>query len=261
MSREFGKGFRYSGEQQLFPIVSSAAADAKIFGTGTATLVDGNQMDLSPDSLNGRLALIACGYDRYRFTHVDFIYTPTVATSTSDGMVLAFIQDASFTGTMNYVTAQEVTPSVTTPFRERCVLSYNYTGDQCWYSKLDVSTASLARQTVQGMLFGYRSANSGGLLPEGNLRLRYTIELYQQAPTLGLVLTGLSALEYAELKGHLDALRTKKEVAVERKDFAPVPLARPVVATGSMSALAATGQSTGAIASHVDDRYILVKQP
>lgn len=224
-----GAGWSCSGTQFLCP-VTTTASDSQLFSTTGTASSSINQVILNPDILNGRMALIARTFTRYRFRYVAFEYSPLVATSQNGGYSLAYSTDPvlSTVDSLSYSAVQELTPSIKGPFRERGMLEMRYDGDGSWFcEETTEGTATGSRMVNQGVLLGYPSSSSIGAVPQGDLRIRYTIELFCPIPDLGFTVITRSREEAKAAKLAVSALRQKKDESKESKDsIRPVTMER-----------------------------------
>lgn len=258
-----GRGQRFVGAQMLTSVVTTASDSQMWTGTSPAATYSINQILLSPDNLNGRLAVFANVYARFVFRRIMIEYEPLVATSQAGGGVLAIVNDPQIsigTTILTYALAQDVTPSVTFPFRERAKLEYTYSGDDLFYTENDTEGHSSLRLTNQGVLIGIPSASSLGALTMGTLRIHYVIDMFQPVPT-----SAISASERKLVREFLAKVRGQaqpSEGKEERKASDPVPVSRQV-ASGSTSStsvgVSASSQSQNLLRA-VDDNYVLVKR-
>jgi len=192
---------------QPFSDVNTAAAASDFFTASTlATMYTGlNTIGLSPDALNGPLAAQANLHQKYVFTDVMLEYTSNVATSQAGSFALSYIQDgANVNPPTNFSEARQIVPSLTANFRSDTVyLHIHYDGDEVYWTENETATLAGRRQTFQGIIHGFPSANTLGVLSMGYLNVYYRIELYQSVNSQG----------FTFLRGNTGELPLMKQLA------------------------------------------------
>jgi hypothetical protein len=209
---EHGVGILVQG-RQLLTDVTTTATDSQLFaGTGTATVTGINEIGVSPDLFNGRLALIARTYSRYKFTRITFHYVPRVATSDVGLFALGYIQDSAYKSfvTPTFATTEGMDPSMTVSFRKEGTLEVRYSGPKTWFTEYTASTSADERQTAQGGLMGYPDATSIGALQHGWIWVDYEIEFYQPSVDFGFTLDVKTEEEQAAAKLAVMRIRDSK---------------------------------------------------
>ncbi len=180
---ELGGGVRVTGRQEFTALVTTAA-DNQLFAASGATVNTINSIFLSPDTLNGRLALQARTYDRYVFRKVRLWYLPRVPTTQAGSFVLGYVNDPVFPSP-TYTTVSSMSPSMTATFygEPRCVdLVDDMKTEKTWFTTYDATNAATLRLTVQGTVLGVPDATSIGATVMGRVWIEYMIDLFQ--PTL-----------------------------------------------------------------------------
>ncbi len=187
---EYGIGVRIAGRQLVTGLVTTAG-DTQLFSGGTAT-VSINNFRLSPDTLNGRLALQARTYSRYCFRQVDLEFVSRVPTTQAGSFVLGYSEDpaAAGFGTPTFASVCEMSPAIQASFITPHVVFpvlNNYQSQKTWYTEYAGATTPEDRQTAQGVILGYPDVTSIGAVTQGFLWINYVIDLYQ--PTLDMGFT------------------------------------------------------------------------
>jgi len=270
--RTHGRGMRFVGVQVLQKIVTTASDSQLWTGTAPAVAVTNNAILLNPDTLNGRLAVYANSYARYAFRSIRLEFEPLVATSQAGGCALAIVNDPQYLATaavIDYTTIQDITPSVSFPFRERGSLSYKYDGDDLFFTEFDNATTAATRQTVQAVLIGYPSSSSIGAVTQGTIRIHYVIDMFQPVNTLNISLSGLTVEEKNAVRAYAESVRAKKaapeqsdKTLGEHKDLMEVPMTRQNTvisqSTSSVSSASSSSVTSGYRAPSVNEQYVLV---
>lgn len=193
-------GLRLCG-RQIVCSITTTATDTQLFATTTGGATVGtNTINISPDSLNGRVALIGRNFVKYAFRHARFVYEPRVATSQAGSFIVAFLEDPAVGSfqTLAYGTAHSIVPSVKSCFREEIALEYNYQGDELFWSELDESAISGRRQTIQGLFVGFPDVTSIGATQMGDVMIEYCVDLYCFASDYGFALFRIRTQEEQE---------------------------------------------------------------
>jgi hypothetical protein len=203
---ELGGGVRVVG-RQLLTKVATGAADLSLFVTNNvATALDVNTIQLSPDALNGRLALQARTYDRYCFRKVVLTYVNRVPTTQAGSFALGYVGDAGVPATtFNAVT--QMSPAIQASFLTplaRVEIVNDMTTTRTWYTTLDNTSVASGRLTVQGCIVGAPDVTSIGAITMGYIWVDYMIDLYQPTQDEGFTLR----LTPAEIS----AVRAKREL-------------------------------------------------
>lgn len=266
----FGRGQRFVGTQMLTNAVTTASDGQLWTGTAPTAVASINVIKISPDIFNSRLALFAQTYARYRFTRIEVEYEPLVASTAIGGFALCVVPDSMIDGTAtySYSAAQEVTPSLVCPFRERGTLVYTVplSNDELWYTEYDGATTAGARLSAQCALLGYPSSSSLGATTQGTFRLRYVIECYNPVSSEAIVsLVRTTKKERELLNNFLDKIRQDVKdvkVAVESKESKdPLSSQRVQCSQSSSSVLSSLSpavSSGGFQNPRLDERYLLV---
>ncbi len=267
----YGVGQRFVGVQQLTTLVTTASDSALFSNAAPATRFTVNQIMISPDILNGRVAVFANTYARYAFRQIRLEYEPYVAMTQAGGAVLALVNDPATNSTAvpDYTTAQDIVPSVTFALREKASLTYHYNGDDLFFTEYSTDGTAELRQVVQCALFGFPSSSSIGAVSMGQLRIHYVLDMFQPCNTLGVSLSGLTPEEKKMVGAYASSLRAAKvkaakadETLGEHKDLMEVPMSRQNT-VASQSTSSATTASTGSTVSGfraptVNEQYVLV---
>ncbi len=209
--RDFGSGIRITGRQYLCPL-TTAVGSPDIFGSGQAT-VTANLYKLSPDSLNGRVALMARNYTRFAFRKVRFVYTPDCSNTTAGSFAMGYSNDPetnSFS-TPSFTQVQSMQPSALTAYREPVYLDVKYTGDLTWFTEIDAGTSAASRLTYQGELVAYGSANYGSATNLGQFWIEYVLDLYGNSIDYGFSVGVASEKEKVLVEQFLRRLRLEDD--------------------------------------------------
>jgi hypothetical protein len=184
---ELGGGVRIAG-RQYFTNITTTAGDNQIFSANGATIAGMNQINISPDLFNGRLALQARTYDRYCFRKLRFTYVPRVPTSQVGSFVMGYVGDAIAGPTLTFLSVSSMSPSIQTTFYGSPI-HFDAIDDmettKYFYTLYDSASTASIRQTAQGMLLGYPDAPSIGATTMGGLWVDYLIDLYQPTVDMG----------------------------------------------------------------------------
>jgi len=214
---EHGVGIHVQGRQLLSDVTTTATGTELFAGTGLAT-VGNNTIALSPDRFNGRLALTARTYNRYKFTRVTITYVPRVATSDVGMFSIGYIQDgpADTFATTSFAACTQMDPNMQTSFRKACSFTFRYSGFNTWYTEFSNTTTAAVRQTTQGELIGFPDLTSIGATQHGWLWVDYSIELYQPTLDFGFTLDVKSKEELEAVRKALGAYRVSQQASSRR---------------------------------------------
>jgi len=210
--KDFGNGIRMEGRQLLSDVTTTNADSSLFAGTGTATAITANAIQLSPDALNGRIALQARNWSRYAFRRVCVKYIPRVATSDVGQLAMAYIPDglaSSTLSTPSFATTTAVAPGMVVPFRKMAEFCITYTGDLTWFTKLDNATIAGSRATCQGEMVGFPDASSIGNIQHGWTWVEYVVDFYGEVSDYGFTFTAKTAEEKEAIELLLQKLRLK----------------------------------------------------
>lgn len=186
---ELGGGVRITGRQEMNPVITTAT-DSQLFGAGTASTNSINAIYLSPDTLNGRLALQARTYDRYVFRKVRLWYLPRVPTTQPGSFALGYVNDSKFPAP-TFSNISSMCPSMNATFygEPRYVdLVDDMNTQKTYFCLLDVTSEASLRQTVQGVILGAPDVTSIGAVTMGRIWIEYMIDLYQPTIDQGFTL-------------------------------------------------------------------------
>lgn len=183
---EYGMGVRVTGRQYFVAFTTEAAANG-LFVTGTATATTTNLIYCSPDTMNGRLALMARNYVKYAFRRIRIDYVPRVATSQAGSYAFGYAQDGAIVNqlTTSYSFTTQMVPSMLGPFREFMCMEMVYNGTNTWFCEFQNADDSSTRLTAQGAFVGFPDVTSIGAVTQGQTFVTYTIDLYQPTNDLG----------------------------------------------------------------------------
>lgn len=230
---KFGKGVAVTGRQYLTSVITTGTDNQLFSGNSPSSI---NVIYLNPDALNGRLALEARTYQRYRFTKVRLIYTPRVATTQAGEFAIGYYADGA--------ADQYFTPSFTATqeAEESFVSSFHNGGHQLiydidipqgaqdsYYCEISTVNAASLRQTLQGLIIGFPDTTSIGAVTMGSLAIEYECFLYCPSSDLGFsfLSTRLRSREEKEaVEDFLKQYRIEKEKGVDDIHFvssAPPP--------------------------------------
>lgn len=186
---ELGGGVRIAG-RQILTNVTTTAVDGGLFVALGATLNTANSIFLSPDTINGRLALQARAYDRYCFRKVKVTYIPRVPTTQAGSFALGFVTDSKFPAP-SFATVASMSPALQATFYGSPVsmtIVDDLTTSKYFYTLLDSTSDASLRQTVQGTIIGFPDVISIGATPMGTIWIDYLIDLYQPTQDQGFTL-------------------------------------------------------------------------
>jgi len=188
----FGPGLRIVGSAYLCTITQTNAGTT-IFGSPfTASGSAYSYLYVSPDGFGGRIAVLSSMWGRYVCRHLRVVFLTSVASSVSGGYAVGFGDDAAtleFIGAVNVSTIMDLTPSVYVPLRRNAVIEYNYTGDEVFFTELDVTSAGTKRETAQGILIGKMDTTAGATLASGHVIYEYVFDFYDQSTDYGISVT------------------------------------------------------------------------
>lgn len=189
-----GDAIRIIGRQYV-AAGQTGVADVNFFGGAFFYL-------LSPDTIGGRLALIARTYGKYAFRHVRMIYITSAPTSVFGSFALSFANDPLFKdyATVTFQTSFQMDPSVISTVRTDSSLEINYSGDETYFTETDSATSAGYRQTLQGAFYCLADQILGGSL-YGYWMIEYCCDLYQPVADLGFTL-----LRHLRSKAEKDAV-------------------------------------------------------
>jgi hypothetical protein len=223
----FGAGVKVTGKQFLTSFITTAG-DSQLF-SGNAPQ-SANMIWVSPDAFNGRLALEARTFQRYRFTKLRFVYTPRVATTQAGEFVLGYYSDGAAYDdfTPSFTTVQDSEAAIVSSFHnggQQLVWDVNIPqgADNSYYCELDTASLAGQRATVQGNLLGYPDVSSIGAITMGNLSVEYEILLYCPASDLGFTLMRIKDEPEAEFLRECQEQYRKKRPKPLAIDGSTVP--------------------------------------
>jgi len=253
-----GRGQYFTGTQMVASIVTTAS-DSQLWTGSPSSVMSHNAIGISPDLFNSRLAVIASGYQKYRFTEIDIVFDSLVAATQAGGCALCVSNTVEDSAITSYAAVQDVSPSTRFAFRDgRVTLTYRFKGDDLWLCKYDVTSVATERQTVQGVLYGYPSSSSLGAITMGTLSMRYRVELFYPTSNLSLAaFCRCSEEEFKFLRTQLESYRTqcallKDEKKVISDNLMPVLLKQnkdEKVETNSASTNSSTSSSSSGVTS------------
>jgi len=226
---DFGSGVRIEGRQLLTDITTTAGDNQLFAGTGTASTTI-NAVLLSPDILNGRLALQARTYSRYAFRRVVLHYVPRVATTDVGQFVLSYNIDsaASNVSSGSFAALTSNSTAMVTAFRKEAKMAFSYSGDMTWATEYDTTDYGGQRTTAQGAIQGYPDASSIGALQHGWVWIEYVIDLYGSSQDFGFTLSLKSEEEKRVAAKAVRVFRAEFDHLVEEDDFTVPSAARDV---------------------------------
>jgi len=221
---ELGEGVRLHGCQLLTSAVTTGS-DTQLFSGGTSSPLTVNVVQISPDTLNGRLALMARNYSRYVFRKIKIHYMPRVSTTQAGSFAIGFILDGGMQNlaTLSFETVLQMVPSLLSAFREKGTLTFEYEGEQVYFTEYDSTSVASARQSVQGLLIGFPDATSIGALTMGQFWVEYVVDLYQPTLDFGFTLKCLTLEE----REHLE--QCQKEFRSTEREIKSIPDTLPLI--------------------------------
>lgn len=178
--REFGPGVRVVGCEAAIAIrTTDSVLTPNLFASQVGT-AGNNDFDISPDTFNGRLALIARTYTRFRFRRIKAHFVPALGVTNPGLAVIGYVHDATtgFLGTDFNLLSQTVPSKVFSLNAPASFDLLDYRGDEAYWTELDANSLAGVRQTTQGSLLGHPLIGNYGNLTHGLLWLEYEIELY-----------------------------------------------------------------------------------
>ncbi len=188
---ELGGGVRIVG-RQLLAQITTTAGDNQLFSVANSpAAVTVNQLEVSPDSFGGRLALQARVYDRYAFRKLVFTYVNRVPTSQAGSFAIGYVSDTSNGGATSFAAVTSMSPAMQSSFitpMARMTAIDDMTSQKTWYTALDATSLASKRLCVQGSLLGFPDVTSIGAVTMGYLWADYMIDLYQPTADEGFSL-------------------------------------------------------------------------
>ncbi len=205
---EFGEGITVRGRQLMSDLLTTGTG-TELFGTAGTATTSVNDIRITPDRLNGRLALTARTYSRYRFRNIKIVYMPRVATSDVGTYAMGLISDgvASSFATASFGAVASMSPNLVCSFRKEGCLEYSYSGPKTWFTEYDGATDAETRLTTQFQLIGFPDATGIGATNHGWLWIEYTCELYQPTLDFGFTVQATSEEERQAAKLAIQRLR------------------------------------------------------
>lgn len=184
-SPKYGEGRLLTGHQYVTSVVTTGA-DTQLFSGGAAA--SANIIQLSPDGLNGVVALESRPYSRFRFRRIWLEYTPLIGSTQSGGFAIGVVKgdgSADSAATMTYSSVQDIEDSMKSNFPTKATMKVELPGDELYYTEQDSTSIASRRLTQQGQIIGYPNASSIGALTMGDLRVFYELELYYRSADYG----------------------------------------------------------------------------
>jgi len=222
---ELGGGVRIVG-RQLLAQVTTTAGDTQLFSVAnSAATVTVNTFYLSPDGLNGRLALQARTYDRYCFRKAVLTYVSRVPTSQAGAFALGYVSDG-VVGASTYVAVSSMSPSMNSSFitpLARLTIVDDMSTNKTWYTKLDTGTDAASRLTVQGICVGAPDITSIGATNMGWIWIDYMVDLYQPTQDEGFTLR-LSPSEQSRILSEREKEATRTTSSSKEAEIAQLQL-------------------------------------
>lgn len=203
---ELGGGVRIAG-RQLLTSLATTAADAQLFIANGATLASINSIFLSPDTLNGRIALQARNYDRYVFRKVKLTYVPRVPTTQVGSFALGYVADPIIPSP-TFSTVTSMCPAIQRTFYgdpSSIIIVDDMNTWKTYFTLYDATDVSSKRQTVQGCVVGMPDQSSIGALTQGHIWIDYLIDLYQPTMDQAFTIRLTRAEEESILKARSEA--------------------------------------------------------
>lgn len=136
---------------------------------------------LTPDKLNGRVALIARNFAKFAFRYIRLIYVPQCATSVGGGMNLCLMEDPNGPVAVSSLSPLEilnVNPSMSVAAWDRNELEYKYTGTETFHSEFSGGSSADVWETAQGAVIGQQVNQPGVNLQTGILIYEMILDLY-----------------------------------------------------------------------------------
>lgn len=187
----YGQGVYITGCEVGLNIVT-AAATADFFTGSVATASTVNVFNVSPDTMNGRLALVARTYARYRFRRLVVHFIPALGTANPGLAAIGYVPDGgqSVAAAQSFAQTTQCDPSIVFSLNApMSVELIRYNGSELYYVETDATSLAGNRLTLQGQIFGFPSANNLGVLTQGVLWFEYEIELYTPTTDYGFTMT------------------------------------------------------------------------
>jgi len=214
-SPKYGEGRLLTGHQYVTSVVTTGT-DTQLFSGGAAA--SANIVQLSPDGLNGVVALESRPYSRFRFRRLWLEYTPLIGSTQSGGFAIGVVKgdgSADSFATMTYSSVQDIEDSMKSNFPVKATMKVELPGDELYYTEQDSGTAPGRRLSQQGQIIGYPNASSIGALTMGDLRIFYELELYYRSADYGFSVSvpRLKCQEEADfLRSALQQYRGRKAI-------------------------------------------------
>jgi hypothetical protein len=149
--------------------------------TGGADVTTKNSIRISPDLLNGRVALLANGFDKYVFRKVKVYFIPRVAATEVGQVSWGLLTDSQYSFALSFASITQMNKSCMFQIREPCEL--NVTDRECnnevFFTKADVTSGAAARQCVQFVLLGARDSSDASSTVYGTIMIQYVLDLYE----------------------------------------------------------------------------------
>lgn len=205
-----GDGVRIIGCEAAVNITTDAAFG--YFFAGLVATTANNSFPVSPDIFNGRLALIARTYTKFRFRKLIAHFVPNRGTTNVGIGVVGYIQDASlsFVGS-SFANLTQTVPSKVFSLNAPCSIPLvDYRGDEVFYGEYSSSTDANVRMTAQGMVLGFPNQPDLGALNHGILWLEYELELYGPVMDYGYSVSVKDADEREAMQKALATYRRTK---------------------------------------------------
>jgi hypothetical protein len=193
-----GPGMRVVGRQLLCNCETTNAQNF-IFSTvaGGATIITGNFIAISPDTLNGRIALIARNFSRYVFRHVRIVFVTRSATSSVGAFAISMVPDpeADAFVTISYPAVIQTTPSCAGPVWSTFAIESDCLIDNLLWTEVDAATTAGGRQTMQYGLLGALDINASAATLLGEFFIEYVCDFYVPSVDFGFSLPRIRSQE------------------------------------------------------------------
>jgi hypothetical protein len=175
-------GIRIHGHQLL----ANLEAETGTIGcfdemTGGASVTTKNSIRISPDLLNGRVALLANGFDKYVFRKVKIYFVPRVAATEVGQVSWGLLTDSQYSFTVSFASVTQMAKSCIFQIREPCEINVTDrdSNNEVFFTKADVTSGAAARQCVQFVLLGARDATDAISTVYGTIMIQYVLDLYE----------------------------------------------------------------------------------
>lgn len=206
------QGIRVIGRQPQATVTTTTGTNHMFNSAGSTNMdfIDDNHFELNPLDLGSLLRQYATMYAKYCIRKIDFVYTSSLGTNTSNSTLAMGIKQDGGTSTLyspapaTFGDVRSCEDSCTfNSWTPKCVLSYVYKGFDTWYTGYGASNDAIGdsmqadlwlRSTCQALFSMYPNfPSASSTLAFGLLDIIYEVEFFfpvlQSGLGLGLSLT------------------------------------------------------------------------